>query len=146
MKFQDGGVNTHDRARATEGYTLFAPVRHDQAYLINNDGHVVNQWQLGRGGINRCQLTERGNLLVNEGSEDGPPLYAGKAGYLREYDWDGNLVWEHHDQYHHHDGRPRLRGHQCARERNGPERCRGRLTERVRIVRGRRLGNDDREL
>ena len=105
MKFQDGGVNTHDRARATEGYTLFAPVRHDKAYLINNDGHVVNQWQLGRGGINRCQLTESGNLLVNEGSEDGPPLYAGKAGYLREYDWDGNLVWEHHDQYHHHDGR-----------------------------------------
>jgi len=35
MKFQYGGVNTHDRARATEGYTLFAPVRHDKAYLIN---------------------------------------------------------------------------------------------------------------
>ena len=77
MKFQDGGVNTHDRARATEGYTLFAPVRHEKAYLINNDGDVVNQWQLGRGGIIRCQLTERGNLLVNEGSEDGTPLYAG---------------------------------------------------------------------
>ncbi len=105
MKFQDGGINTYDKNRSTDGFTLFAPLRHDKAYIINMDGEVVNQWQLNLGGVNRCQLTDEGNLFINEGTEDGPPLYAGKAGRLREYDWDGNLVWEHIDNNHHHDGR-----------------------------------------
>ena len=104
MKFQDGG-NTHDRARATEGYTLFAPVRHDKAYLINDGQPWSTNGNLGRGGINRCQLTESGNLLVNEVWKTGRRYMPGRLATLREYDWDGNLVWEHHDQYHHHDGR-----------------------------------------
>ena len=50
MNFPDGGINAHDKSRATEGFTLFAPLRHDKAYLINMDGGVVNQWQLIMGG------------------------------------------------------------------------------------------------
>ena len=105
MRFQDGGINTYDKSRATEGFTLFAPLRHDKGYLINMDGEVVNQWQLNTGGVNRCRLTDSGNLFITEMSEDGPPLYAGKGGRIREYDWDGALVWEHHDGNQHHDAR-----------------------------------------
>ena len=97
MQFQDGGVNTHDRQATAQGYTLFAPLRHDKAYLIDMDGQIVNQWALNKGGVNRCQLTKDGNIFIAEGSEDGPPLYAGKGGCLREYDWNGKVVWEHHD-------------------------------------------------
>ena len=105
MKFRDGGVNTYDRDRATDGFTLFAPLRHEKAYLIDMEGEVVHSWELAKGGVNRCQLTKESNLFIGEGSEGGPPLYAGKGGRLREYDWSGNLVWEHQDDNHHHDAR-----------------------------------------
>jgi len=105
MRFTERGVTINDRARATQGYTLFAPIRGDAAYLIDMNGREVHRWQLGKGGTNRCQLTEEGNLFIAEDSGDGPPLYAGKCGLMREYDWDSNVVWEHRDDNQHHDAR-----------------------------------------
>ena len=102
MQFQEGGINTFDPQRATEGYTLFAPLRHDKAYLMDMEGNIINQWTLNEGGVNRCQLTDEGHLFIAEGSKDGPPLYAGKGGRLREYNWNGEIVWEHHDGNQHH--------------------------------------------
>ena len=60
---------------------------------------------MNEGGVNRCQLTDEGHLFIAEGSKDGPPLYAGKGGRLREYNWNGEIVWEHHDGNQHHDAR-----------------------------------------
>ena len=54
MQFQEGGINTFDPQRATEGYTLFAPLRHDKAYLMDMEGNIINQWTLNEGGVNRC--------------------------------------------------------------------------------------------
>lgn len=105
MRFQERGVSFHDKDRATPGYTLFAPLRADKAYLINNEGETVHTWQLGRGGINRCGLTKDGNLFICEGHEEGPNIVAGKGGTLREYDWDSNVVWEYQDPNQHHDAR-----------------------------------------
>ena len=105
MQFQEGGINTFDPQRATEGYTLFAPLRHDKAYLMDMEGNIINQWTLNEGGVNRCQLTDEGHLFIAEGSKDGPPLYVGKGGRLREYNWNGEIVWEHHDGNQHHDAR-----------------------------------------
>ena len=106
MRFTERGITVHDAARATEGYTLFAPIRHDAAYLIDMDGREVHRWKIGRGsGTNRCQLTDQGNLFIAEDSGEGPPLFAGKCGMMREYDWDGHLVWEHRDDNQHHDAR-----------------------------------------
>ena len=36
---------------------------------------------------------------------DGPPIIEGKGGHLREFDWDGKLVWEYVDHAQHHDFR-----------------------------------------
>jgi len=44
-------------------------------------------------------------LFIAEGSGAGPPLFAGKCGLMREYDWDGNVVWEQRDDNQHHDAR-----------------------------------------
>ena len=64
MQFQEGGINTFDPQRATEGYTLFAPLRHDKAYLMDMEGNIINQWTLNEGGVNRCQLTDEGHLFI----------------------------------------------------------------------------------
>ena len=37
--------------------------------------------------------------------DEGPKVVSGKSGRMREYDWDGNLVWEHIDDHQHHDAR-----------------------------------------
>ncbi len=105
MRFQDPGVNFHNKDKATEGLTLFSPLRGNEAFLIDMDGKPVHTWKLKNGGINRCRLTEDGNLFICEDSGAGPRLTGGKAGLIREYDWDGNVVWEHHDDGQHHDAR-----------------------------------------
>ena len=106
MQFCAPGVNIHGKGHATDGYTLYATTRCDTAQLIDMDGKTVNEWALGKGGTNRCQLTGDGHLFIEEASDGGPPkLFQGKCGMLREYDWDGNLVWEYEDEMQHHDAR-----------------------------------------
>ncbi len=105
MRFPGRGVTYHDPGKSTAGYTLFAPIIFDTAFLIDLEGEVVHQWQLGKAGIGFCELLANGNLFIIEDSGDGPDMKPGKGGMLREYDWDGNLVWEHHDSAQHHDAR-----------------------------------------
>ena len=106
MRMPEPGLRTHDRERATPGYTLFSPIRGDRAFLIDMAGEPVHEWKLqGLGGVNRCEITEDGTLFVAQATLEGPPLLAGKGGLIREYDWDGNIVWEHYDENHHHDAR-----------------------------------------
>ena len=50
-------------------------------------------------------MRPNGNLFICERIPDGPPVKSGKGGRMREYDWDGNVVWEHIDDHQHHDGR-----------------------------------------
>ena len=106
MRITQTGVTLHDKNRATPGYTVFANVRGPKTYLIDMDGNVVHEWALkSGGGIGLSQLLPGGNLLVLEKSEDASPTAQGAAGYAREYDWDGNLLWEYHDAVMHHDFR-----------------------------------------
>lgn len=106
MQQPEPGLKTYNRDRATPGFTLFSPMRGDRAYLLDIEGRPAHEWKLdGLGGMNRCQLTDDGNLFVTQGTVEGPPLMAGKGGLLREYDWDGKILWEHYDENHHHDAR-----------------------------------------
>ena len=43
---QTVGLFVNDE-QASDGYTLFGPTQNSVAYLINNDGLVVNQWETG---------------------------------------------------------------------------------------------------
>ena len=99
------GVLQHDKERATNGYTLFTPIGLFTAYLIDMSGNVVHQWEMPNELGHYAYLLDNGNLLASVRTEEGPMGLPAKGGHLIEYDWDGNLVWEHHDQYHHHDGR-----------------------------------------
>lgn len=99
------GVSIHNKSKAQKGFTLLAPIRKPTAYLIDMQGNPVHRWKLGRGGINHAMLLDNGNLFIAQHGDGGPPLMAGKGGLLREYDWDGKVVWEHYDEMQHHDAR-----------------------------------------
>jgi outer membrane protein assembly factor BamB len=105
MLFNQFGLTYHNKEQATPGFTLFSPIHHNLAYLLNIEGEIVHQWNLQKGGINLSALLPNGNLFITELTEEGPVIPSGKAGWLREYDWDGNIVWEHHDENQHHDAR-----------------------------------------
>ncbi|MBW1765210.1 MAG: hypothetical protein JRJ23_10820, partial [Deltaproteobacteria bacterium] len=72
-----------DKENASPGYTIFG-----SGYMIDLEGNFINKWPaLG-------ELLDNGNLMA-------------RGGGGREYDWDGNIVWQHdetRENYHpHHD-------------------------------------------
>ena len=105
MLVQHHGVTYHDRSKSTPGYTLYTRNFADQIWLIDMDGTVVHEWKTTGGVTHFHYLRPNGNLFVCERVEEGPKLVSGKSGRMREYDWDGNLLWEHVDDHQHHDGR-----------------------------------------
>lgn len=82
-------------ARANDGYLLLAPLRSTSTYLVDRDGRTVHEWPSDATVGMSAELLENGNLLRCEcisgvGFEGG-----GGGGRIREYDWDGNVLWEY---------------------------------------------------
>jgi outer membrane protein assembly factor BamB len=99
------GVTHHDENKSTPGFVLFAPVGGNDVFLIDYRGVEAHRWTIGHGFTFWCYLTPKGNLFVNERCQDRRGVALTGSGLMREYDWDGNLVWEHLDPYQHHDAR-----------------------------------------
>jgi len=75
-------------------------------YLIDYTGEPVHEWTVGRGGYtNWCYLLPNGNLFTNERCDNPQGVVLTGSGLMREYDWEGNLLWEHLDPWQHHDAR-----------------------------------------
>jgi hypothetical protein len=95
---------------AFTGYTLFAPLRYNVTYLIDNQGRVINSWTSSYRPGNSAYLLENGDLLRTACINN--PLFTtgGTGGRIERFDWDGNLVWawEYSTDQHcqHHDIRP----------------------------------------
>jgi hypothetical protein len=104
MRHHDFGLLVCDAHRATAGYTLFSPMYGKSSYLIGLRGEVVHQWEHPL--INMYgYLLECGNLLWSGRLDEGPQRMGGRGGLLREYDWNGKVVWEHRHVGQHHDFR-----------------------------------------
>jgi hypothetical protein len=128
--FRKTGLTHHRPAASFKGYTLFAPMQSDSAYLLDMEGRIAHRWRLPGSRIFHPQLLPSGNLLVlgndartpdsiphqpspagERRAVDRPPqpfaerirLMGGNAGHLWEVDWDGHLVWEYANQAIHHD-------------------------------------------
>lgn len=88
------GLLYHDIS-ASDGYTLFTPLKNNEVFLVNNCGETVNQWTFTEAPGATCYLLANGNLL--------------RAGQnnLEIRDWNNNVVWtyattangimQHHD-------------------------------------------------
>jgi hypothetical protein len=80
-------------ARAQDGYTLFAPIGYTSTYLIDNRGLLVREWTSNaRPGLG-AYLTESGHLLRPEVIQQPALNGGGASGRIREWDWDGTLLW-----------------------------------------------------
>ncbi len=106
------GLTGHDPAKAFQGYTLYAPMFGDGAvYLIDMEGNEAHRWQLPFPPGDYGYLLPNGNLFYLGKTPLAPEanMFAAwrlfKGGALLEVDWQGNVVWEHRDPMHHHDGR-----------------------------------------
>ncbi len=98
---------------AFDGLTLFSPLVGQQAYLIDMDGQVVRSWTFEANVATSQEpyLLPNGNLLVQTTVNSAVlPQFGevgGVAGGLKEYSWDGELLWQYDyagDTYQqHHD-------------------------------------------
>lgn len=89
------GVLLHEQEKAFQGYTLLQTA--PDVLLIDMEGNIVHRWTTGPGGD--AQLTPEGHLIRASGASaadrDGNPLnWGGTQGRLREWDWEGNLLWD----------------------------------------------------
>jgi hypothetical protein len=89
------GLHVND-PKAFQGYTLFAPMRSGETYLIDMQGHVVRTWKSDCHPALSAMLLDNGHLLrpgelPDTKSFGGGP---GTGGRLQEFTWDGELVWD----------------------------------------------------
>lgn len=102
MRLRDTGLLEFDRDRATPGFTLFTPNQQEDVYLLNMDGDTVHQWKLEGKNSGLARLLPNGNLLSTCFAD---PKVRGREvmRLVREYDWDGNPVWQCDAPAQHHD-------------------------------------------
>ena len=88
------GVLHYQKERSYGGYVLYTNhLGGTKTYLIDLQGNIVHQWDHGRQAF-MAELLPNGNLLRAEQGPGAPVTFGGWHGTLREYDWDGNVVWE----------------------------------------------------
>jgi hypothetical protein len=101
------GLFQNDASKSFNGYTLFAPLRSFNTYLINNEGKLVHSWQSNYNPGNSVYFLENGHLLRTGNVNNRTFNTGGQGGRVQEYDWDGNLLWDFEyssDQFlQHHD-------------------------------------------
>ncbi len=90
-----------------EGLNLLYPHYQPNAYLIDNCGRIINQWN-GEDGVkpgNVAYLTDEGNLLVTKRKDDGFAFIYEVSGEAKVEcrTWDNELLWSFN--YVNEDGR-----------------------------------------
>ena len=96
---------------AFNGYTFIAPHFNNSAYVIDNEGRVINEWDIGAF-TREIHLLDNGNVMVVRSSPEELiksliPLGYEVDGAVAEYTWDGDKVWEYvfrHPLKRHHHG------------------------------------------
>ena len=120
--FRKTGLTFHNPGLSVKGYTLFTPSGGEATYLINMTGQVVKRWQFDDFSPSHPQLLSNGHLLISgreqamserikaaekKDFEDDLTLHFTRLGggysCLREYDFDGNLIWSYENPAMHHD-------------------------------------------
>jgi len=78
-----------------DGYTLFAPLRSNVTYLVNNCGEIINKWSSSFNPAASVYLLENGNLLKTGKIANSEITFGGVGGKIELFDWDNKLLWEY---------------------------------------------------
>jgi uncharacterized protein (TIGR03437 family) len=92
---QTVGLFLNNPVKTSPGYTLLPPMHNGLTYLIDNNGQVVHTWNSGNYEPGRmAYLLPNGHLLRADSlPNEGPPIGGGDGGQIREYDWQGDVLW-----------------------------------------------------
>ena len=96
-------LKIYDPSRAFDGYTLFAPMSSNDAWLINMKGEIVHHWSTPFPPAQHGRLLPNGNLLWPQKAAAPVVAVGGTGSEIVELDWDGNVVWEHKEPAINHD-------------------------------------------
>jgi SepF-like predicted cell division protein (DUF552 family) len=105
------GLTSLDEEKACPGFVVYCPTRSTKALIIDLCGNIVHQWNLKYQPGLYGYLLPNGNLFYNGKTQHTRPENymswgsAFKGGILQEITPEGEVIWEHKDPYHHHDGR-----------------------------------------
>jgi hypothetical protein len=95
---RSAGLTILNRELVCTGYTLYCHLNGaPRVYLIDITGETVHTWDVGMPPF-YAELLEDGNLLMMGYATDGKDEFA-----IREFSWDGKLIWEFSDFGIHHD-------------------------------------------
>jgi len=86
-----------EEATTNNGYTLFAPMKSTETFLIDEGGNTVHTWSSNtRPGLS-VYLLENGELLRTGIAANTPSTFQGQfggsAGVIEVLDWQSNVVW-----------------------------------------------------
>jgi len=98
-------IHTED---ALDGYTFFSPFSGTKAYMVDNCGRLINEWDRGtRPGLAAYFLENGLMMRTYKPSPLGPFTSASNSGGLELVDWDNNTMWSYElntpTQLSHHD-------------------------------------------
>lgn len=77
------------------GYTLYAPLRSTEVYLIDGRGRPVHQWNSIYPPGASAYLLDNGDLIRAGNVLNNHFLYGGQGGVIERFDWAGKKVWEY---------------------------------------------------
>ncbi len=106
---QTVGVTIHNKEEVSDGYIFFSPMRYESAYLVDNCGYKINEWQReflpGLGGY----FLDNGLMLRTNKYGSSTFFQASTGGHIELVDFDNNVVWSYPfstDTYiQHHDAK-----------------------------------------
>jgi hypothetical protein len=93
----------YQKDKAYQGFTMYPESGSAKVYLVNMSGDIVHTWNFDG---ERVRLMPNCHVMVLHGTKWGLSVEPWKSlrNVIREYDWDGNLVWEfRHERPIHHD-------------------------------------------
>ena len=99
------GLVRHNPAKAFKGYTLFAPMSTNDAFLVDMEGNIVHHWTTPFPPAQHGRLLDNGNLLWPQKAKAPTIAVGGTGSEIVELDWSGEVVWRHEDPVINHDFR-----------------------------------------
>ena len=97
------GLRISKQAKLSPGVTLLATSSSEAVVLLNEKGHEIHRWNVD---AQRARLLPNGNIIVIHGSKWGiaHKPWSKLRAIVREYNWNGDLVWSYQPgTYPHHD-------------------------------------------